>query len=101
MFLRNTIFFSLNQLISCPARIRCRSSTIIDHILASYSGRVSLKRIIDIGIFIISLCFLVGKLLKLRQDHISRSVSTHSRITPLWPLRKLRFLNYETFIIII
>ena len=44
------IFFSLRQLISCPACISCSNSTIIDHILTSYPDRVSQKGIIDIGI---------------------------------------------------
>ena len=42
--------FNLKQLISCPTRITCSCSTIIDHILASYPKRVSQKGIIDIGI---------------------------------------------------
>ena len=40
--------FNLKQLIPCPTRITCSSSTIIDHILASYPDRVSQKGMIDI-----------------------------------------------------
>ena len=42
--------FSLKQLISCPTRISCSNSTIIDHILARYPDKVSQQGIIDIGI---------------------------------------------------
>ena len=76
-------FFSLKQLTSCPTRISCSSSTINDNILASYPDRVSQKGIIDIGILIISLYFVLGKLFNLRQGHINKSVSAHRRITPL------------------
>ena len=57
-------FFSLKQLISCPARIRCSSSTITDHILANYPDRVSQKGIIDIGISDHHLIFCTRKTLK-------------------------------------
>ena len=53
-------FFSLKQLISCPTCISCGSSTIIDHILASYPG----KRIIDMGISDHQLIFCTRKTLK-------------------------------------
>ena len=56
--------FNLKQLISCPTRITCSSSTIIDHILASYPDRVSQKGIIDIGISDHQLIFCTRKTLK-------------------------------------
>ena len=40
-------FSNLKQLISCPTRISCSSSTIIDHIFASYLDRVCQKGIIE------------------------------------------------------
>ena len=57
-------FLSLKQLISCPARVTCSSSTIIDHILASYPDRISEEGIIDIGISDHQLMFCTGKTLK-------------------------------------
>ena len=42
--------FSLKQRISSPTRIICSSSTIIDHILASFPNRVSQRVILDIRI---------------------------------------------------
>ena len=41
--------FDLKQLIEVPTRVNCSSSTIIDHILASFSNRVSLQDVIDVG----------------------------------------------------
>ena len=56
--------FNLKQLVSCPTRITCSSSTIIDHNLASYPNRVSQKGIVDIGISDHQLIFCTRKTLK-------------------------------------
>ena len=40
----------LKRLIKCPTRVTCSTSTLIDHILASFTSRVSQKGVIDIGI---------------------------------------------------
>ena len=77
------IFFSVKQLISCPTRISCSSSAIVDHIITSYPDRVSQKGIIDTGICDHQLIFCTRKTLKLRQGPINKSVSAHLRITPL------------------
>ena len=42
--------FGLKQLIEVPTRVTCSSSTIIDHILASFPNRVSQKGVIDVGL---------------------------------------------------
>ena len=44
------LFFSLHQLIKFPTRITCNSTTIIDHILASYPERVTQEGIIEVGL---------------------------------------------------
>ena len=67
-------FFNLKQLISCLTRISCSSSTIIDHILASYLDRVFQKGIIDIGIYDHQLIFYTRKTLK---SPTNKSVSGH------------------------
>ena len=41
--------FGLKQLIEVPTLVTCSSSTIIDHILASFSNRVSQQGVIDVG----------------------------------------------------
>ena len=61
-------FLSLKQLISCPARVTCSSSTIIGHILASYPDRISEEGIIDIGISDHQLMFCTRKTLKTKTE---------------------------------
>ena len=43
-------FFSVHQLIQVPKRITCNSATIIDHILVSYSVRVTQQSIVAVGL---------------------------------------------------
>ena len=40
----------IKQLIEVPTRVTCISSTIIDHILASFPNRVSQQSVIDVGL---------------------------------------------------
>ena len=95
-------FFSLKQLISSPTRIIYNSSTIIDHILASYPDRVSQKGIIDIGISDHQLIFCTRKTLKTKtasHKQISfRSLKNYSAVTYEETLKKVKFPNYENFI---
>ena len=42
--------FGLKHLIKCPTRVTCNSSSILDHVFASFSDRVSQIGVIDIGI---------------------------------------------------
>lgn len=42
--------FGLKKLTEVPTRVPCTSSTIIDHILASISNRVSKQGVIDVGL---------------------------------------------------
>ena len=42
--------FGLTQLIEVPTRVNCSSSTVIDHILASFPDRVSQEGVIDGGL---------------------------------------------------
>ena len=77
--------FYLKQFISCLTRITCSSSTIIDHIFASYPDRVSQKGIIYIGISDHQLMFCTRKTLKTKtasHKQISfRSLKNYSAIT--------------------
>ena len=43
-------FFSLHQLIKITKRMTCNTATIINHIFASYSDRVTQKDIVDAGL---------------------------------------------------
>ena len=96
------IVFNLKQLISCPTRITCSSSTIIGHILASYPYRVSQKGIIDIGTSDHQLIFCTRKTLKTKtasHKQISfRSLKNYSAVTYEGTLKKVKFPNYENSI---
>ena len=93
--------FGFRQLISCPTRISRCSSTIIDHILASYPDRVSDKGIIDIGISDHQLIFCTRKTLKSKtgsHKQISfRSLMNYSVAVYVEALKKVKF-PYKSFI---
>ena len=95
-------FFSLKQRISCPTRISCSSSTIVDHILTSYPDRVSQKGIIDIGISDHQLIFRTKKTLKIKtgsHKQISfHSLKNYSVVAYEETQKKVKFPNYENFI---
>ena len=40
----------LNQLIQCPTRVTCSTSTVIDHVLDSFPSSVSQKGVINVGL---------------------------------------------------
>ena len=89
-------FFSLKQLISSRTRIICSSSTIIDHILASYPDRVSQRGIIDIRISDHQLifCTRTGS-----HKQISfRSLKNYSVVTYKEAPKEVKLRNYENFI---
>ena len=93
--------FNIRQLTSCPTLITCSSSTIIDHILASYPDGISQKGIIDIGISDHQLIFCTRKTKTKTASHkqISfRSLNNYSAVTYEEALKKVKFPNYENFI---
>ena len=95
-------FFWLKATISCPIRISCSSSTIIDHILASYPDRVSQKGIIDIGISDHQLILCTRKTLKTKtgphKQICFRSLKNYSVAAYEEALKKEKFPNYGNFI---
>ena len=94
--------FNLKQIISRPTRITCSSSTITDHILASYPDRVSQKGITDIGISDHQLIFCTRKTLKTKtasHKQISfRSLKNYSAVTCEEALKKVKLSNNENFV---
>ena len=74
-------FFGFKQLIKVPARTTTSSSTIIDHILASYPERVTKCGVIDISFSDHQLIYLTGRFLELRGVHINKYSFVHSNIT--------------------
>ena len=51
----------LEQLIKSPTRVACSTSTLIDHILASFPSRVFQRAVIDVGISDHQLIFCTRK----------------------------------------
>ena len=55
----------LKQLIKSPTRVTCSTSTLIDHILASFPSRVSQKGVTDVGISDHQLIYCTRKIWRL------------------------------------
>ena len=68
----------LKRLIKCPTRVTCSTSTLIDHILASFTSRVSQKGVIDIGISNHQPIFSTHKTSRLKKGDIHQHVSFRS-----------------------
>ena len=68
----------LKRLIKCPTRVTCSTSTLIDHILASFTSRVSQKDVIDIGISNHQPIFSTHKTSRLKKGDIHQHVSFRS-----------------------
>ena len=64
-------FFSLHQLIKVTTCMTCNTATIISHILASYSERVTQKGIVDAGLSDHQLIFCTRKFLRLKDTQTS------------------------------
>ena len=56
----------LKQLIQCPTQVTRSTSTLIDHILASFPSRVSKKGVINLGLSDHQLIFCTHKICKLK-----------------------------------
>ena len=91
----------LKQLIKSPNRITCSTSTLIDHILASFLSRVSQKGVIDVGISDHQLIFCTRKISRLKTGGIHKYLNFHSFKNYTVDsykeaLKQLDFPNYET-----
>ena len=58
---------NLQQLLQCPARVTCHTSTLTNQILASFPSRVSQKGVINVGLSDHQLIFVQKKFLNLKQ----------------------------------
>ena len=59
--------FGLKQLIESPTRITCSSSSIIDHILASFLDRVTQQGILNVGLSNHQLIYCTGKITRIKR----------------------------------
>ena len=107
---RNILFMKIaqftmhgfKQLIQCPTRVTCSTSTLTDHILASFSSRVSEKRVINVGFPDHQLIFCSGKVSKFRTGGVHNCLNFCSlknyRVDDYKKsLGQLVFPNYEIF----
>ena len=91
----------MKQLIKCPTRVTCNSSSILDHVLASFPDRVSQSGVIDIGISDHQLIYCTRKTARIKsychKQITFRSLKNYSPEIYEEALRKLSFPNYELF----
>ena len=59
--------FGLKQLIESPTRITCSSSSIIDHILASFPDRVTQQGILNVGLSDHQLIYCTRKITRIKR----------------------------------
>ena len=91
--------FGLKQLIEVPTRVTCSSSTIIDHILASFPNRVSQQGVIDVGLSDHQIVYCSRKISRIKRgthkQTRSRSLENYSGDIYEEALGRLHFPNYH------
>ena len=94
-------FFGLKQLIKVPTRTTTSSSTIIDHILASYPERVTQCGVIDISFSDHQLIYCTKKISRIKRGSNKqiqfRSYKNYTVDLFQQGLSKLNFPNYQTY----
>ena len=93
--------FGLKQLIEVPTRVTCSSSTIIDHILASFPNRVSQQGVIDVGLSDHQIVYCTRKISRIKRGTHKqircRSLKNYSAVIYEEALGKIDFPNYHNF----
>ena len=91
--------FSLKQLITCPTRVTCNTTSLIDHILTNSSEKIFQSGIIDCGISNHQLIFCTRKQAKFNKHNnvFLRSLKHYTVNTFVEKLQKVNFSNYERF----
>ena len=59
--------FGLKQLIEVSTRVSCSSSILIEHIVASFHGRVSAQGVIDVGLSDHQIIYFTRKMFKIKR----------------------------------
>ena len=92
---------SLKQLITCPTRVTCNTSTLIDHILTNSTEKIFQSGVIDSGISDHQLIFCTRKAKRVKfhkhDNVLLRSLKHYIVNLFVEGLRKLNFLNYVRF----
>ena len=91
----------LKQLIESPTRITCSSSSIIDHILASLSDRVTQQEILNVGLSDHQLIYCTRKITRIKRvghkQITFRSFKNYTIGCYEKALVDINFPEYETF----
>ena len=92
---------SLKQLITCPTRATCNTSTLIDDILTSSTEKIFQSGLIDSEISHHQLIFCTRKVKRVKfhkhSNVLLRSPKHYTVNLFVENLRKVNFLNYERF----
>ena len=93
--------FGLKQLTEVPTRVTCNSSTIIDHILASFPNRVSQQGVTDVGLSDHQIIYCTRKISRIKRGTHKqiryRSLKYYSADIYEEALDRLDFPNYHNF----
>ena len=93
--------FSLKQLITCPTRVTCNTSFLIDHILRNSTEKIFQSGIIDCGMSDHQLTFCARKVkrakLNKHNNVFLRSLKHYTVTVFVEELQKDDFSNYERF----
>ena len=93
--------FGVKQLIEVPTRVTCSSSTIIDHILASFLDRYSQQGVIDVKLSDLQLIYRNRKISRIKRDTHKQttchSLKSYSADIYKEALGRLDFPNYHNF----
>ena len=68
----------LKQLIQCPTRVTCSTSTLTDHILARFPSRVFQKGVINVGLADHQLIFCTQKTYKFKTCGVRKYINLRS-----------------------
>ena len=92
---------SLKRLITCPTRVTCNTSTLIDHILTNSSEKIFQPGVIDSRISDHQLIFCTRKVKRVKfhkhNNVLLRSLKHYTVNLFVEGLRKVKILNYERF----
>ena len=93
--------FGLKESIEVPTRVTCSSSTIINHILASFPNRVSQQVVIDVGLSDHQILYWTREISRIkRSTHKEircRSLKNYSADIYEEALGRVDFPNYNNF----
>ena len=93
--------FGLKQLTDVPTRVTCSSSTIIDHILASFPNRVLQQGVIDVGLSGHQIIYCTRKISRIKtgthKEIRYRSLKNYSADIYEEALGRVDFPNYNNF----